>query len=62
MTPRALKERLGERFRELDTALCVEWPNGQREAVVFIIEEETQANRFSIHRLAHYCSVGIGDA
>ena len=50
-----LKERLGERFRELDTALLVEWPNGKREAVIFIIEEDTQSSRFSIHRLAHYC-------
>ena len=29
-----------------------EW---KREAIVFVIEEETQGNRFSIHRLAHYC-------
>lgn len=50
-----LKERLGERFRELDTPLLVEWPDGRREAVIFIIEEESQTRRFSIHRLAHYC-------
>ncbi len=50
-----LKERLGERFRELDTPLLVEWPDGRREAVVFVIEEDTQPSRFSIHRLAHYC-------
>lgn len=50
-----LKDRLGDRFRELDVPLLVEWPNGNREAIVFVIEEETQSNRFSIHRLAHYC-------
>lgn len=49
-----LQERLGDRFRELDTPLLVEWRNG-REAVVFILEEESDPERFSIHRLAHYC-------
>ncbi|WP_295435273.1 hypothetical protein [uncultured Thiodictyon sp.] len=50
-----LKERLGERFRELDVPLLVEWPDGRREALLFVLEEETEARRFSIHRLAHYC-------
>ena len=50
-----LKERLGERFRELDIPLLVEWPDGQREAILFVIEEETDPKRFSIYRLAHYC-------
>ena len=50
-----LKERLGDRFRELDVPLLVEWPNGNRDAIIFLIEGETQGNRFSIHRLAHYC-------
>lgn len=50
-----LKDRLGDRFRELDVPLLVEWPNGEREAIVFVMEEESQTNRFSIHRLAHYC-------
>ena len=49
-----LQDRLGERFRELDTPLLVEWQNG-REAVVFILEEESDPGRFSIHRLARYC-------
>ena len=49
-----LKDRLGDRFRELDVPLLVEWPNGNHEAIVFVIEEETQSYRFSIHRLAHY--------
>jgi hypothetical protein len=50
-----LKERLGERFRALDTPLLVEWPDKTREALLFLFEEETQSRRFSIHRLAHYC-------
>jgi hypothetical protein len=50
-----LQERLGERFRELDIPLLVEWPDGRRAAILFVIEEETEPARFSIHRLAHYC-------
>ncbi len=50
-----LKERLGERFRELDVPLLVEWPDSRREALLFVIEEESDPNRFSIHRLMHYC-------
>jgi len=50
-----LQARLGERFRELYVPLLVEWPDGRREALLFVIEEETDARRFSIHRLAHYC-------
>ena len=50
-----LQERLGERFRELDVPLLVEWPDGQRAALVFVIEEESDPRRFSLLRLAHYC-------
>jgi hypothetical protein len=50
-----LQERLGERFRELDVPLLVQWPDGRREAILFVIEEETEPARFSVHRLAHYC-------
>jgi hypothetical protein len=50
-----LKERLGERFRELDVPLLVEWPDGRRAALLFVLEEESEPRRFSIHRLAHYC-------
>ena len=50
-----LQDRLGDRFRELDVPLLVEWPDDRREAILFIIEEESQTSRFSIHRLAHYC-------
>jgi len=56
-----LKERLGERFRELDVPLLVEWPDGRREALLFVLEEETESRRFSIHRLAHYCLVQFVD-
>ncbi|MCG6943533.1 MAG: DUF4351 domain-containing protein [Thiohalocapsa sp.] len=50
-----LKERLGDRFRELDVPLLLEWPDGRHAAVLFALEEETETSRFSIHRLAHYC-------
>ena len=50
-----LKERLGERFRELDVPLLVEWSDGRRATLLFVFEEETKPDRFSIHRLAHYC-------
>ncbi|WP_341327612.1 hypothetical protein [Methylotuvimicrobium sp. KM2] len=50
-----LKERLGDRFHELDTPLLVEWLDGRREVILFFLEEETEARRFSIYRLAHYC-------
>ena len=50
-----LKERLGGRFRALDTPMRVEWADGRRAAVVFALEEESDRYRFSPHRLAHYC-------
>ena len=50
-----LQERLGERFRELDIPLLVEWPDGRREVMLFVLEEETDPKRFSVYRLAHYC-------
>jgi hypothetical protein len=50
-----LMERLGERFRELDTPLLVEWSDGRREAILFVVEEETKTSVFSIYRLTHYC-------
>lgn len=51
-----LQERLGERFRELDTPLLVEWPDGRREALLFLVEEESDPHRFSIYRLVRYCA------
>jgi hypothetical protein len=50
-----LKAKLGDRFRELDVPLEVVWPNGEKEALLFVLEEETNPRRFSTHRLAHYC-------
>ena len=50
-----LQQRLGDRFRELDVPLLVEWADGRREAILFALEEETDWRRFSLHRLAHYC-------
>ncbi|WP_341644447.1 DUF4351 domain-containing protein [Thauera sp. SDU_THAU2] len=50
-----LKNRLGDRFHELDVPLLVEWPDGRREALLFVLEEESDPARFSIHRLGHYC-------
>ena len=35
--------------------LLVEWADGRREAILFVLEEETDRRRFSLHRLAHYC-------
>ena len=46
------KEKLGYPFRELDIPLLVEWSNGEREALMFVIEPEAQARKFDIHRLA----------
>ena len=40
---------------ELDVPLLVEWTDGRREAVLFVLEEESDWRRFSPHRLAHYC-------
>ena len=50
-----LMERLGDRFRELDTPLLVEWSDGRREAILFVVEEETKTSEFSIYRLGRYC-------
>lgn len=41
---------------ELDVPLLVEWPDGRREALLFIIEEESDLARFSIHRLIIDCA------
>jgi hypothetical protein len=50
-----LQEVLGSRYHRLDVPLKVEWPDGRRAAVLFVMEDETEPRRFSIHRLAHYC-------
>lgn len=51
------KDRLGDRFFEMDVPLLLEWPDGRREALLFVIEEETRSDRFSIYRLATYCLI-----
>ena len=33
-----LKSRLGDRFRELDVPLLIEWPDGRNEALLFVLE------------------------
>ena len=50
-----LKERLGDRFRELDAPLLVTWDDGRRPPVVFAVEAESDARRFSQRRLIRYC-------
>ena len=42
-------------FTPHPSPLLVEWPDGRRAALLFVLEEETDPARFSIHRLAHYC-------
>ena len=50
------KDRLGDSFFEMDVPLRVEWPDGSRETLILIMEEETDPARFSIHRLVSYCA------
>ena len=47
--------RLSESFKALDVPLEVTWPDGSRAAVLFVVEEEAETRKFSIHRLANYC-------
>ncbi len=49
-----LKERLASGHHEIDASFLVDLPNGEREAIVYLVEEETEASQFSIHRLTHY--------
>ena len=50
-----LQDKLGTTWRELDVPLLVEWPDGQRRSVAFVVEEETDPTGFSPRRLARYC-------
>ena len=50
-----LKERLGDRFFELDVPLLVEWKDGSREALVFCIEEDSRPDEDHPLRHAIYC-------
>lgn len=49
-----LSERFGDARRFLDVPLEVRFPSGQREAIAFVIEEETVARFFDPTRLGHY--------
>lgn len=49
------KERLGDRFYELDVALQLDFPDGSREAIVFCIEEDSRAEKMNWRRHAVYC-------
>ena len=50
-----LKDRLSDRFLELDIPLLAQWPDGRREALLFVVEQQTHASGFSTHKLARYC-------
>ena len=50
-----LEGRRGDRFREADTPLLVRFPSGEREAIVFDVEEQTEPRTFAIEKLAHDC-------
>lgn len=50
-----LQEKLGHRYRELDTPVLLEHPDKKREGLAFVFEEESQTRYFSIHHLARYC-------
>ena len=47
-------DRLGERFFELDIPLEVRWPDGSRETMVILIEQQTIPGRFRIKKLLMY--------
>lgn len=50
-----LKDRLSDRFLELDIPLLAQWPDGRREALLFVVEQQTRASSFSTYKLARYC-------
>ncbi|HLX61453.1 MAG TPA: hypothetical protein VKX17_09245 [Planctomycetota bacterium] len=50
-----LKEFLGERGLKLDVAVKVEFPNGEREMIVFCIEHNTREFAHILKRHAMYC-------
>ncbi|MCG5531748.1 hypothetical protein LRD18_12970, partial [Halorhodospira halochloris] len=49
------KHKLSRPLRRLDVPMLVEWSNGEREGLIFVIESESRSRAFNIHRLAHYC-------
>ena len=50
-----LKDRLGDSFRELDIPLRVEFPDGSREALVIVIENESRDRAEFLQYLAIVC-------
>lgn len=42
-----LKDRLSYRFLELDIPLLLEWPDGRREALLFVVEQQSDPRSFS---------------
>jgi len=51
----SFKNASASAFGSFDVPLRVEWPDGRCEALLFVLEEESDDRRFSIQRLAHYC-------
>ncbi|MDO4682792.1 MAG: hypothetical protein Q4B17_08385 [Lautropia sp.] len=51
-----LKDRLGDRFFELDVPLKLEWPDGRQEMMLFVLEEQSDPRRFSIYKLVMCCT------
>lgn len=50
-----LKDRLGDSFRELDIPLRVEFPDGSREALIIVIENESRDRAEFLQYLAIVC-------
>jgi len=49
------KYNLADPYRELDTPIKLEWPNGEKAIVIFAVEAESNPYKFDAIRLAHYC-------
>lgn len=49
-----MKDRMPDRFFELDVPVLVEWPDGRRQGVLFCIEENSHAVKGSLRRHAIY--------
>ena len=50
-----LKERLPDSFRELDVPLEVRFPDGSKEALLFVFENESTNRSDFLHYLARVC-------
>jgi hypothetical protein len=49
------KDRLGDTFKELDIPIYVEFPDGSREALVIVVENESRDRPEFLHYLAIVC-------